>query len=58
MLAEVEGLAFFNGGTVAGASQPHKHLQVVPDVREQMDFSMAAADRSGRIRAGHHEQPR
>ncbi len=42
-LAEVEGLAFFNGGTTAGASQPHKHLQVVPDLREQVDFSMAAA---------------
>lgn len=42
-LAEVEGLAFFNGGTTAGSSQPHKHLQVVPDVREQVDFSMAAA---------------
>ena len=24
------GLAFYNGGTDAGASQPHKHLQVVP----------------------------
>ncbi|MFK8186562.1 MAG: DUF4922 domain-containing protein [Phormidesmis sp.] len=29
-LNEVEGLAFFNGGREAGASQPHKHLQVVP----------------------------
>ena len=29
-LADVDGLAFFNGGTVAGSSQPHKHLQVVP----------------------------
>lgn len=29
-LAEVDGLAFYNGGTVAGASQPHKHLQLVP----------------------------
>jgi len=29
-LLEVEGLGFFNGGTVAGSSQPHKHLQVVP----------------------------
>jgi len=24
------GLAFFNGGAIAGASQAHKHLQVVP----------------------------
>lgn len=29
-LAEYEGLGFYNGGVVAGASQPHKHLQVVP----------------------------
>jgi sulfate adenylyltransferase (ADP) / ATP adenylyltransferase len=26
----VEGLAFYNGGKDAGASQPHKHLQLVP----------------------------
>ncbi len=25
-----EGVAFYNGGTTAGASQPHKHLQWVP----------------------------
>ena len=29
-LREFDGLAFFNGGTNAGASQPHKHLQMVP----------------------------
>ncbi|HSO42201.1 MAG TPA: hypothetical protein VLR47_05080 [Rhodospirillales bacterium] len=29
-LAEIDGLGFFNGGAVAGASQPHKHLQLVP----------------------------
>jgi ATP adenylyltransferase len=29
-MAEVGGLAFYNGGAVAGASQPHKHLQLVP----------------------------
>ncbi|MEA5514630.1 phosphorylase [Nodularia sp. UHCC 0506] len=29
-LAEVEGLAFYNSGKLAGASQPHKHLQLVP----------------------------
>jgi len=26
----VDGLGFFNGGTLAGSSQPHKHLQLVP----------------------------
>jgi ATP adenylyltransferase len=29
-LAEVDGLAFYNGGREAGASQAHKHLQLVP----------------------------
>jgi len=29
-LAEVDGLGFYNGGVVAGASQPHRHLQLVP----------------------------
>jgi ATP adenylyltransferase len=29
-LAEFDSLGFYNGGTVAGASQPHKHLQLVP----------------------------
>ena len=30
ILSEVDGLAFFNSGKLAGASQPHKHLQLVP----------------------------
>lgn len=29
-LVDIDGLAFYNGGTMAGASQPHKHLQLVP----------------------------
>lgn len=29
-MQEIDGLAFFNGGTQAGASQPHKHLQLIP----------------------------
>jgi ATP adenylyltransferase len=29
-LAEVEGLAFYNAGKIAGASQRHKHLQLIP----------------------------
>lgn len=29
-LQEVDGLAFYNSGKAAGASQRHKHLQVVP----------------------------
>ncbi len=29
-LDEYKGLGFYNSGTMAGASQPHKHLQYVP----------------------------
>ncbi|SPD75831.1 conserved hypothetical protein [uncultured Desulfobacterium sp.] len=29
-MAEFEGLAFYNGGESAGASQRHKHLQMIP----------------------------
>ncbi|MEC4984321.1 MAG: phosphorylase [Oscillatoria sp. PMC 1068.18] len=30
VLGEIDGLAFYNGGAIAGASQPHKHLQLIP----------------------------
>ncbi|NEO65262.1 MAG: phosphorylase [Moorea sp. SIO4G2] len=29
-LAEIDGLAFYNAGKIGGASQRHKHLQLVP----------------------------
>ncbi|PSN14210.1 phosphorylase [filamentous cyanobacterium CCP5] len=29
-MAEIDGLGFYNGGTRAGASQRHKHLQLTP----------------------------
>lgn len=29
-MAEFDALGFYNGGVAAGASQPHKHLQLVP----------------------------
>ena len=29
-LAEIDGLAFYNAGRIAGASQRHKHLQLIP----------------------------
>jgi ATP adenylyltransferase len=29
-MLEVDGLGFYNGGSTAGSSQPHKHLQLVP----------------------------
>ncbi|MFA5941769.1 MAG: hypothetical protein WC809_20670 [Sinimarinibacterium sp.] len=30
LLLRLDGLIFYNGGRIAGASQPHKHLQWVP----------------------------
>ena len=29
-LREIDGLAFYNGGKIAGASQRHKHIQLIP----------------------------
>jgi ATP adenylyltransferase len=29
-LAQIDGLVFYNGGKIAGASQRHKHLQLIP----------------------------
>ncbi|MEC4853195.1 MAG: phosphorylase, partial [Jaaginema sp. PMC 1079.18] len=42
-LAGVEGLAFYNGGAIAGASQPHKHLQLIPLVSEETVYSLPIA---------------
>ncbi|MEL6383851.1 MAG: phosphorylase [Cyanobacteria bacterium J06626_18] len=33
-LTQIDGLGFYNGGTMAGASQHHKHLQLVPFTSE------------------------
>lgn len=55
-LAEFDSLVFYNSGTVAGASQPHKHLQQVsvpigdgPE-RTPMEPILAGADPTGEIR--------
>lgn len=53
VLAELKGLAFYNGGNAAGASQLHKHLQMVPlpfiPEREDLPIStlMTAASTQG-----------
>ncbi len=47
-LAAIDGLAFYNGGPGAGASQPHKHLQIVPLE------SLAASD-PGSARGDHRD---
>ncbi|WP_299407344.1 phosphorylase [Acaryochloris sp. IP29b_bin.148] len=57
VLGELDGLAFYNGGYAAGASQRHKHLQMVPFpfLPERMglpiDPLMAAAKDKGRSKA-------
>ncbi len=38
-LEEFEGLVFYNGGKLAGASQPHKHLQIVPFLATDIPIS-------------------
>lgn len=54
-LAEYESLGFYNAGTVAGASQPHKHLQLVPlPLAERgpavpIESLMPSTDEPGRI---------
>lgn len=35
-LSQVEGLAFYNGGKIAGASVKHKHLQLVPTTKNDL----------------------
>ncbi|MGB7272036.1 MAG: Ap4A phosphorylase II [Geitlerinemataceae cyanobacterium] len=44
-LAEFEALAFYNGGAAAGASQRHKHLQLVPlpMIPDGLDLPIAPA---------------
>jgi sulfate adenylyltransferase (ADP) / ATP adenylyltransferase len=37
VLRELGGLAFYNAGRAAGASQPHKHVQVVPRVDPELE---------------------
>lgn len=53
LLWEAEGLAFYNSGAVAGASQPHRHLQLVlgPLCPCGPDIPIAAACEAA-VRAG------
>jgi ATP adenylyltransferase len=56
-MAEIDGLAFYNAGTAAGASQPHKHLQLVPlpIVPEMLSVPIEAAVRT--VQSGIGEAP-
>ncbi|MEI6443134.1 MAG: phosphorylase [Nostocales cyanobacterium ELA583] len=38
-LGDIDGLVFYNGGKLAGASQPHKHLQLVPFTETDIPIS-------------------
>lgn len=38
-LADFDGLVFYNGGKLAGASQRHKHLQIVPISSEEIPIT-------------------
>lgn len=42
-LREMSGLAFYNGGATAGASQPHKHLQLIPLTEADIPMTPAIA---------------
>jgi ATP adenylyltransferase len=41
-LVDVEGVAFYNSGQMAGASQPHKHMQLIPHPTDEEALPMAA----------------
>ncbi|MEL6814886.1 MAG: phosphorylase [Cyanobacteria bacterium J06598_3] len=51
-LSEVDGLGFFNGGAIAGASQPHKHLQVLPTENGAFALPMDSAIRVAKVGRG------
>jgi len=54
-LADFDGLAFYNSGKTAGASQRHKHLQIVPlplvaaDVQIPIEPLLASAEFQGAV---------
>ncbi|MCH2171614.1 phosphorylase [Myxococcota bacterium] len=56
-LGQLDGLVFYNGGEAAGASQPHKHLQLLPlpldegPARIPLEPLLRGADPSGRVTA-------
>jgi len=58
LLWEAEGLVFYNSGAAAGASQPHKHLQLVlgPLCPCGPEIPIAAACEAA-ARAGHNALP-
>ena len=49
MLVAAGGLGFHNGGTAAGASQRHKHVQWIPRAEGNANLRLFAAGLSGSV---------
>lgn len=56
-LSEVDGLAFYNGGEVAGSSQAHKHMQVVPRIDEMSSLPIEIALTKAKVSGGNRWSP-
>ncbi len=56
-LSEVDGLGYYNGGTAAGASQPHKHLQVIPRSDELAELPVEIAMTKAKVSGGNRWSP-
>ncbi len=48
-LVSVPGVGFLNGGPLAGASQPHRHMQMIPIDRLPADVLFAETMPTGRV---------
>ena len=60
-LVEFDGVVFYNSGPVAGASQPHKHIQLIPHPpeKEAEILPIPQLFKTGLpFRAGYHAYPR
>ena len=60
-LVEFDGVVFYNSGPVAGASQPHKHIQLIPHPPEKEAETLPIPQlfKTGLpFRAGYHAYPR
>ena len=59
-LVEYDGVVFYNNGPVAGASQPHKHLQLIPNPPEEEAGTLPITQlfKTGLpFKAGYHAYP-
>ncbi len=56
-MREYDGLAFYNSGKLAGASQPHKHLQLVPRALADGWPDLPLDPRRHPLPFSHHWQP-